>query len=376
MSSVQGFRNFISDRLSAAAEEIFRVFEKTVVHYEEEISRQRRLLDGAQKAQKHTSETQVIPAETAITEQAVFEEEEEEGGGEEDEEATPQQLSDQERSSSVEPEEHIKEEEEDLCISPQGEQSVRKEGDCFMLTFTYDEHSGDEAATPVSQPNPNDSAVTETQTQRGGPFAEFEVPSSDLSGQMSIKCPICGKGFRFKSRLFRHLRIHTDLKEYSCNICDKSFTQKSALNVHKRTHTGEKPYTCKVCGNSFTDTSILNRHMKRHTGDKPYQCSLCGKSFYELCGLNNHTRIHTGERPYSCKICGKDYRYRGDLSVHMRRHASKKPFECVVCGKGFYVAACLARHVVSHAAALPAAAAGAALETQEPAEGESSQLFC
>ena len=45
MSSVQHLREFISQRLTAAAEEIFTEFEKTIVQYEEEIDRQRRLLD-------------------------------------------------------------------------------------------------------------------------------------------------------------------------------------------------------------------------------------------------------------------------------------------------------------------------------------------
>ncbi|XP_041849433.1 uncharacterized protein LOC121645114 isoform X2 [Melanotaenia boesemani] len=45
MSSVQHLREFISERLTAAAEEIFTEFEKTIVQYEEEIDRQRRLLD-------------------------------------------------------------------------------------------------------------------------------------------------------------------------------------------------------------------------------------------------------------------------------------------------------------------------------------------
>ena len=45
MSSVQYMREFISERLTAAAEEIFTVFEKTIVQYEEEVDRQRRLLD-------------------------------------------------------------------------------------------------------------------------------------------------------------------------------------------------------------------------------------------------------------------------------------------------------------------------------------------
>lgn len=45
MSSVLCFRKYVNERLSAAAEEILGVFEKTIVVYEEEIDRQRRLLD-------------------------------------------------------------------------------------------------------------------------------------------------------------------------------------------------------------------------------------------------------------------------------------------------------------------------------------------
>lgn len=45
MSSVQYLREFVSERLSAAAEEILRVVEITIVEYEKEIDRQRRLLD-------------------------------------------------------------------------------------------------------------------------------------------------------------------------------------------------------------------------------------------------------------------------------------------------------------------------------------------
>jgi len=45
MSTVENMRNFVNERLTAAAEEIFRVFEKAIVEYEEEVDRQRRLLD-------------------------------------------------------------------------------------------------------------------------------------------------------------------------------------------------------------------------------------------------------------------------------------------------------------------------------------------
>ncbi|KAM4560537.1 uncharacterized protein PAE49_012749 [Odontesthes bonariensis] len=51
MSSVQHLREFISQRLTPAAEEIFSEFEKTIVQYKEEIGRQSRLLDISWKPQ-------------------------------------------------------------------------------------------------------------------------------------------------------------------------------------------------------------------------------------------------------------------------------------------------------------------------------------
>ncbi|XP_013877474.1 uncharacterized protein LOC106527209 isoform X2 [Austrofundulus limnaeus] len=45
MSSVHYLREYIGERLTAAAAEIFSEFEKTILRYEEEIDRQRRLLD-------------------------------------------------------------------------------------------------------------------------------------------------------------------------------------------------------------------------------------------------------------------------------------------------------------------------------------------
>ena len=44
MSSVECLREFINERLIAVAEEIFGVFQTTIVEYEKEIDRQRRLL--------------------------------------------------------------------------------------------------------------------------------------------------------------------------------------------------------------------------------------------------------------------------------------------------------------------------------------------
>lgn len=45
MSAVESLRKLINERLTAAAEEILGVCERTIVVYEEEVVRQRKLLD-------------------------------------------------------------------------------------------------------------------------------------------------------------------------------------------------------------------------------------------------------------------------------------------------------------------------------------------
>lgn len=49
MSKVQSVRDFVNQRLTAAAEEIFELFERTIRDYEDELCRQRKLLDAVLK---------------------------------------------------------------------------------------------------------------------------------------------------------------------------------------------------------------------------------------------------------------------------------------------------------------------------------------
>ncbi|CAN9498030.1 unnamed protein product [Ophioblennius macclurei] len=59
MTSVQALREFISETLTAVAGEIFTVFEQAIVQYEEEVGRQRKLLQITRKPQIqfHTTES-------------------------------------------------------------------------------------------------------------------------------------------------------------------------------------------------------------------------------------------------------------------------------------------------------------------------------
>ncbi|KAF0038823.1 hypothetical protein F2P81_009307 [Scophthalmus maximus] len=80
---------FVSKRLTAAAEQIFIFFEKTVVEYQEEIGRQRRLLDIILKPEIKLHRTE-LPQQHVCKEEEVLSE---------------QQPCDQERNSSLDQEE-------------------------------------------------------------------------------------------------------------------------------------------------------------------------------------------------------------------------------------------------------------------------------
>ncbi|XP_035856112.1 zinc finger protein 112-like isoform X1 [Sander lucioperca] len=396
MPSVEYVRQFVNERLTAAAEEIFRVFEKTIVEYEEEIDRQRRLLsnviDWNPKIKLHIIE---LPQQHVCEEEEVL--------------ADQQQMCTQERNSSPDQEEpdrpQIKEEQEELCISQEGEQLVLKqETDAFMLTPTYEESGRSEDQTlnfsidqsqcvveekslnyipgnrsVVSEPNTDLllSHETESQDKKRGKHGDSgsirnaepetnkrhhksrshsnSVNSPNLSeihfdthtgkkmyndirihtDEKQHSCQTCGRSFSRISSLKYHLITHTGEKPYSCKTCGKTYGQISSLKYHIRTHTGEKPYSCKTCGKAFKCNNILKVHMRTHTGEKPYTCKTCGNRFCDLSALIRHMRIHTGEKPYTCKTCGKDFSRSDDLKVHMRIHTGEKPYTCNTCGKNF-----------------------------------------
>ncbi|XP_042370069.1 zinc finger protein 664-like [Plectropomus leopardus] len=396
MSSVEYLREFVNERLTAAAEEIFGVFKRTIVEYEEELERQRRLLDSVWKP-----ENEIYRKE--LPQQHVCKEEEE------DEFPADQQPCIQE-SSGLDQEEpeplQIKQEQEELCSSQQGEQLEDTEG--FMLTVSYEEgdHREDQTldfnsedtlsasetesvdnipvityvipeANSDHQLRPHNSQVAERQAQKGGERgdsgstgnAELHSKESDhasnsqtnnvyasttsnmhhntRTGEKSFKCETCGKVFKVRSRLQKHTRIHTGEKPYLCTTCGKKFSYKSVLKKHIRIHTGEKPCLCTICGKRLCNMTSLTRHIRTHTGEKPYACKICGAAYRVNDDLKVHMRIHTGDKPYLCSTCGKRFNNISALKNHVRIHTGEKPFICM-CGKAFRQKGTLMFHMKLH----------------------------
>ncbi|KAM4615196.1 uncharacterized protein ACJ7VT_010392 isoform 1-T2 [Polymixia lowei] len=400
MSTVQLLRALVSERLTAAVEDIFGVLERTIVEYEEtvsrskeEISRQRKLLDAILKPE--------IPLKRADTQQLFVCKEE----------VPPEQ---QEWSPSLGQEEpeppHIKEEQEKLTQEPEvtvltllpvksddneeetssqlnPTQSENREAEPPASTSTkHMKTEPDEEDCGLSEPASNFypasdleptsdgqlfssdcdgdwketreglNALKSTKTQRvkrqslsvSKKFRSSMKLASELkpSNQVPtlVGCKVCGKSFPSKTSLMKHSLVHSS----DCGLCGKHLEPRESGELHFQTHR-----ISNVCSMKCSSVDDLEQHVQVHTRQKPFSCTFCKKGFDWNHTLREEMRVHAGKKRFSCAICSKGFNQKGHLNDHMRLHTGEKPFSCSVCGKSFVQKTTLKTHMRVHTGEKP-----------------------
>lgn len=362
MSNSHTLRTLVNERLTAAAEEIFALFETTIAAYEKELcrskeenQRKQQLLDSAKAALSpgvrqqlvagvpipSTSPSLVLNPE--ITKIVIKEESEVQISVKQEEEEL---LVPVPESSVV----YMKREEASTLQRRQTEQiketwgkDISSETHLHPVREGYTLHS--DSPEPCGPPFNFSSAQREVGTDGE---TSSTVNSGEESETKKHQCSVCQKRFTRKQHLDLHRRVHSGEKPFSCTVCNRTFALKGTLEVHMRTHTGERPYCCPICKKTFTQTSALNSHRRTHTGEKPFGCPTCKKTFGQKVHLEVHMRSHTGERPYCCSFCTKPFADSYNLKIHMRVHTGEKPYRCSVCQKGFTVSSNLRAHERTH----------------------------
>ncbi|XP_073450605.1 uncharacterized protein [Aquarana catesbeiana] len=186
---------------------------------------------------------------------------------------------------------------------------------------------------PLTSPDECDVGSSSEWSQVSSDYDGEEYGSKTKSrGVKTYLCPECGQGFKEKSNLQRHMRVHTGVS-FPCKECGKCFSRSDRLTEHLRNHTGEQLHTCTKCGKSFSGKYRLIRHLKIHTDDNLHPCPDCGQSSNQKDGLCSHQKIHMVMSSHSCSECGISFDTLSELTIHQRAHAGKEIFPCSECGK-------------------------------------------
>ena len=134
-----------------------------------------------------------------------------------------------------------------------------------------------------------------------------------------LTCAVCNEGFDTPSGLHRHKYCHTDLK-FTCETCGEQFPFESQLKDHRVKNLMDRGHSCfaKDCGRSFKNKSSLMRHIKIHDS-KNYPCPEegCMYSSNTECNLKAHMIVHTDTHPYSCLHCRQAFKHHTQMSRHV-----------------------------------------------------------
>ncbi|XP_028269793.1 zinc finger protein 260-like [Parambassis ranga] len=440
MPSVLRFRHFLNHRLKSAADEIFREFEKAVLEYEGVINRQRRLLDTVLQPDLilHRTEPQ--------QQHGCQEHEEKKVKGEEEEEEV---LSDQEKNSSSDKEDpHDPQTEKEArkhCTSKKKKKvALKQKCDTPTLTPAQEKRSRSEAQTPDktqsaakkesgakvpvkrlkvpkkkshsaesqndggeqrgdstndAETNPESTQQTDT-TQSNSVTDSPDSPCSSKTAEKPFKCDTCGRMFKDKSNLTRHLRIHTELPQEHAykeeeevlsnhQVCNQDWSLDQEEQEDLCTHPNREQLALKKetdalmfakDGDQSEDENLCLESQKGFVAKVPVESSYVPEQngdqqllphsshFPERqdhreeekadsvssTNTQNAKHIDKGVTWFKCDSCGKAFIDKFSLVRHQRIHTGeKKPYSCNICSKRFAMSSGLTVHKRSHTGERP-----------------------
>ncbi|XP_041637684.1 zinc finger protein 436-like isoform X1 [Cheilinus undulatus] len=286
MFSIQSLSDFIEEKLTTAALEIFHFVRKSIVEHEEELEHRRKLLDIALNPhvhlkridvqQQHACKEEQVQADPQLCNRErnssadrepprIIEDQEECDSFKEEEKLTlkqetdtknlPQQLVckeqevqtdlqfwNQEMNSSLD--------QEELCSFQRGEQlELKQETDTFLIAPIHEEgESGEPEPQNEQQLLSRDSHVPKNRDTEVSKHKDSEPKQ--------------------KKKLGKRQHQNTEAPETGCDSHkgQKRFRSvKNRLQTHQHAHPGREAHTCETCGATFRYKASLALHIGSHT---------------------------------------------------------------------------------------------------------------
>ena len=166
-------------------------------------------------------------------------------------------------------------------------------------------------------------------------------------------CEVCGKAYKKRQRLDKHLLMHITEEAPACTQCGKTFRTMSTLNNHLKLHTTGQdgaPLACAVCAKEQRDAYVLKKHMRVHWTKITHTCTLCKAEFPHFTTFKIHVKAHDKE---GRKECGKGFSDLSQLEAHTKScstGSNTMRHECKYCGEHFNDVNTLYLHSKTHMA--------------------------
>ncbi|KAL7013182.1 hypothetical protein ACKWTF_015238 [Chironomus riparius] len=169
---------------------------------------------------------------------------------------------------------------------------------------------------------------------------------TDLSELSLFICDICGKSFKYRPSIVRHVLDHRKEAKYKCEVCGKKWKSDIALRDHIRMCHAAELITCKICLKQMKPQCIYQHMRYVHSEVRDFKCKMCDAAFKTKEKLKRHLDTHN--RKFNCDQCDRKFSSQYELTEHLKWHEDPEIFKCSICKKSFSTRTSLTTHSKLH----------------------------